>query len=81
MTAIASALELSCFAYLALPGRIGKRPRLISTYPTEWTAHYMRSRYELIDPGHHSSPSDGRTVSMGNRHSVESELYRPTTAS
>ncbi|MGY4178416.1 LuxR family transcriptional activator of conjugal transfer of Ti plasmids [Bradyrhizobium sp. USDA 4518] len=50
MTAVASALELSCFAYLALPGRIERRPRLISTYPTEWTAHYMRSRYELIDP-------------------------------
>jgi len=50
MEAAASSLELSCFAYLALPSRVTGRPRLISTYPEEWTAHYMRSRYELIDP-------------------------------
>lgn len=50
MAATANALELSCFAYLALPGRTDSKPRLISTYPTEWTSHYMRSRYELIDP-------------------------------
>jgi DNA-binding CsgD family transcriptional regulator len=50
MTATASALELSCFAYLALPSRLQGKPRLISTYPEEWTSHYLRSRYELIDP-------------------------------
>lgn len=50
MSAAANALELSCFAYLALPGRTEGRPLLISTYPMEWTSHYVRSRYELIDP-------------------------------
>ncbi|MEH2549923.1 LuxR family transcriptional activator of conjugal transfer of Ti plasmids [Bradyrhizobium sp. AZCC 2262] len=50
MTSAATALELSCFAYLALPGKSGSKPRLISTYPKEWTSHYLRCRYELIDP-------------------------------
>ncbi|PIT00821.1 transcriptional regulator [Bradyrhizobium nitroreducens] len=50
MAAASSALELSCFAYLALPGGLERKPRLISTYPGEWTSHYLRSRYELIDP-------------------------------
>jgi DNA-binding CsgD family transcriptional regulator len=50
MTVAASDLELSCFAYLALPDRLDRKPRLISTYPEEWTSRYMQSRYELIDP-------------------------------
>lgn len=50
MRAASSALELSCFAYLALPCGLERKPRLISTYPEEWTSHYLRSRYELIDP-------------------------------
>ncbi|WP_027532616.1 LuxR family transcriptional regulator [Bradyrhizobium sp. WSM3983] len=50
MAAAARGLELSCFAYLALPGRPKGKPRLISTYPKEWISHYLQSRYELIDP-------------------------------
>ncbi|UFX48883.1 LuxR family transcriptional regulator [Bradyrhizobium quebecense] len=50
MAVTASALDLSCFAYLALPQRSGGKPRLISTYPERWTSHYIRSRYEQIDP-------------------------------
>jgi len=50
MAVTATALELSCFAYLALPGALDSAPRLISTYPGKWTSHYLRSRYERIDP-------------------------------
>ncbi len=50
LTAAANDLELSCFAYLALPGKLQGKPYLISTYPEEWTSHYLRSRYELVDP-------------------------------
>jgi hypothetical protein len=44
------ALDLSCFAYLALPSRRGDAPELISTYPVEWTDHYLRQSYERLDP-------------------------------
>jgi hypothetical protein len=37
------ALDLSCFAYL-------DAPELISTYPVEWTDHYLRQSYERLDP-------------------------------
>jgi DNA-binding CsgD family transcriptional regulator len=50
MASAASAFELPYFAYLALPGRPEGKPRLISTYPSEWISHYLQSRYELIDP-------------------------------
>lgn len=45
-----AALDLSCFAYLALPSRRGDAPRLISTYPITWTDHYLQQRYERVDP-------------------------------
>jgi DNA-binding CsgD family transcriptional regulator len=44
------ALDLSCFAYLSLPSRRGDAPELISTYPVEWTDHYLRQSYERLDP-------------------------------
>ncbi|SDN38347.1 LuxR family transcriptional regulator [Afipia sp. GAS231] len=50
MAVTAAALDLSCFAYLGLPRQSRGRPRLITTYPEEWTSHYLKSRYELIDP-------------------------------
>lgn len=50
MTDIAGALNLSCFAYLALPHKLGGPPKLISTYPASWTAHYFRRKYESVDP-------------------------------
>src|SRR5690349_10948459 len=46
----AAALDLSCFAYLALQRAEEDKPRLISTYPSRWTAHYLRNNYQIIDP-------------------------------
>jgi Type II/IV secretion system protein/Autoinducer binding domain len=45
-----AALDLSCFAYLSLPSRRGDAPELISTYPVEWTDHYLQQSYERVDP-------------------------------
>ena len=50
MAVTAAALDLSCFAYLWLPPHLHGKPRLITTYPEQWTSHYLRSRYERIDP-------------------------------
>ncbi|MEY9178884.1 LuxR family transcriptional activator of conjugal transfer of Ti plasmids [Bradyrhizobium sp. USDA 326] len=50
MAKTASDLDLSCFAYLALPKPGEEKPRLISTYPFAWTAHYLRKRYQIVDP-------------------------------
>ncbi|MBR0899056.1 LuxR family transcriptional regulator [Bradyrhizobium tropiciagri] len=50
MAATAAAFDLSSFAYLALPNSPGNKPQLISTYPAAWTSHYLRSKYERIDP-------------------------------
>ncbi len=50
MAYITAALNLSCFAYLALPNRPRTSPTLISTYPSSWTALYLRRKYESIDP-------------------------------
>ncbi|WP_082190746.1 LuxR family transcriptional regulator [Bradyrhizobium pachyrhizi] len=50
ITAAAAALDLSSFAYLALPRNGASKPTLISTYPLEWTSHYLQNRYQRIDP-------------------------------
>lgn len=50
MAEIATALNLSCFAYLVLPYEPGRSPNLISTYPPSWTAQYLRRKYESVDP-------------------------------
>lgn len=50
MSDTASALDLSYFAYLAPQRSTNDTPRLISTYPSRWTTHYLRSRYQKIDP-------------------------------
>ncbi|WP_284273174.1 LuxR family transcriptional regulator [Bradyrhizobium iriomotense] len=50
MAITASELDLSCFAYLAVPQRAGKKPLVISTYPNNWVTHYVRSHYERLDP-------------------------------
>ncbi|OKO76957.1 transcriptional regulator [Bradyrhizobium sp. NAS80.1] len=50
MADTATALDLSCFAYLALHRAKSGKPRLISTYPSRWTAHYLRRDYQIIDP-------------------------------
>lgn len=44
------ALDLSCFAYLCISGRKGGAPQLISTYPSTWTAQYLKNHYERFDP-------------------------------
>ena len=46
ITVTATALDLPCFAYLALT----KEPLVISTYPPNWVAHYVRNSYERLDP-------------------------------
>ncbi|WP_369726298.1 autoinducer binding domain-containing protein [Bradyrhizobium sp. LLZ17] len=50
MADVTAALNLSCFAYLALPSRPGGTPNLISTYPSCWIALYLQRGYESIDP-------------------------------
>jgi DNA-binding CsgD family transcriptional regulator len=50
MSVTATALDLSCFAYLALPSQQRKAPLVISTYPPNWVAHYVRNHYERHDP-------------------------------
>lgn len=50
MSRAAAALELSSFAYLCLPQRKVDNARLISTYPTLWTNHYLDRHYERLDP-------------------------------
>src|SRR5438046_1037401 len=50
MAITGTALDLSSFAYLALPKMPGKKPLIISTYPTNWVAHYARNHYERLDP-------------------------------
>jgi LuxR family transcriptional regulator, activator of conjugal transfer of Ti plasmids len=50
MADVAIAFDLQYFAYLSLPHRRGDKPQLISTYPSEWTTHYLHKRYERLDP-------------------------------
>lgn len=50
MTDAATALNLSYFAYLSLPRNSKTKPYLISNYPSVWTTHYLKHRYESFDP-------------------------------
>lgn len=50
MVEAGAALDLSCFAYLALPCRRGDKAQLISNYPVKWTDHYLCNHYEKFDP-------------------------------
>ena len=50
MTALASAMGLHSYAYLATPTVRAKKPRLISTYAEAWTTYYLNRRYETSDP-------------------------------
>jgi len=50
MAEAAAALDLPCFAYLIIPGRQCAQPNLISTYPANWTTHYLERHYERFDP-------------------------------
>lgn len=44
------ALDLCRFAYLLVPGKATMSPLLISTYPRQWTDHYLDHQYERFDP-------------------------------
>ncbi|MFB6417792.1 helix-turn-helix transcriptional regulator [Bradyrhizobium tunisiense] len=50
MAETAAALDLSCFAYLSVPRVSSTTPVLISNYPSAWTSHYLKKRYERLDP-------------------------------
>lgn len=50
MAAAAAGFGLPIFAYLYLPMRSASKPLLISNYPKSWTAHYLRNRYQKLDP-------------------------------
>lgn len=50
MAETAAALDLSCFAYLALPQKFDRKPLVVSTYPADWVTHYLHHNYERIDP-------------------------------
>ena len=50
MSDAATALDLSCFAYLVLPQGASATPRLLSTYPVAWTSRYLQGHYERFDP-------------------------------
>lgn len=45
-----AAFDLGCFAYLSVENQSKSEARLISTYPSAWTSHYLQSHYERIDP-------------------------------
>lgn len=42
--------DLGDFAYLVLPRHKREKARLVSTYQSGWTSHYLRQQYEGIDP-------------------------------
>jgi DNA-binding CsgD family transcriptional regulator len=50
MAEAATAFDLSSFSYISIPQRTNADPQLISTYSSTWTAHYLQSHYERVDP-------------------------------
>lgn len=50
MVEISRAFDLSYFAYLSMPRRMHSAPELISNYPDAWTAHYLKRKYQTVDP-------------------------------
>ncbi|WP_425294891.1 LuxR family transcriptional regulator [Neomesorhizobium albiziae] len=50
MAGTASELDLLTFAYLSLPLQPSGKPKLISNYPSPWTARYLQNRYQKLDP-------------------------------
>jgi LuxR family transcriptional activator of conjugal transfer of Ti plasmids len=76
MVEATQALELSCFAYLCLPGRKGGAPQLISTYPSTWTAQYLKNHYERFDPVITQALGDAEPFQWG-LNSGKSILSRP----
>lgn len=50
MAVTARMLELGAYAYLALSIERKSQPKLISNYPANWAAHYLKNGYDGIDP-------------------------------
>lgn len=50
MAETVASLDLCCFAYLSVPRDPNDAPQLVSTYPSSWTAHYLKHHYERFDP-------------------------------
>lgn len=50
MPEAAASLDLNCFAYLSMPTQPAAKPQHVTTYPPNWTAHYLRNHYERLDP-------------------------------
>ena len=44
------AFELPCFAYLRMPRDGQALAAVISSYPAQWTEHYLERHYERLDP-------------------------------
>lgn len=43
-------LDIQRYAYLLMPDGVDATPRLISNYPSAWTARYLERSYEATDP-------------------------------
>jgi hypothetical protein len=50
MAGAAAGFDLPTFAYLSLRPQFSGKPKLISNYPARWTVHYLRNRYQKLDP-------------------------------
>ncbi|MDZ5696744.1 LuxR family transcriptional regulator [Chelativorans sp. M5D2P16] len=50
MAGVSESLGILTFAYLSLTSRPSGKPKLISNYPSRWTAHYLYNQYQEIDP-------------------------------
>lgn len=48
VSAVIAPIDLFAFAFLAQPN--GGKPLLISTYPPDWTDHYIAQGYQCRDP-------------------------------
>ena len=81
MDEAATALGLSCFAYLSLPQRRSAEAHLISNYPPAWTTQYLKSHYERFDPviiralGHPEPFEWGLEIGSMTRSKAERELF------
>lgn len=50
MIEAAQFFDLPCFAYLRMPRDGRSLAAVISSYPMEWTDHYLKQHYERLDP-------------------------------
>jgi DNA-binding CsgD family transcriptional regulator len=74
MSAMAEALHLHSYAYLSIPDQPGAAPQHITTYPPTWTAHYLRSRYQALDPIVSRALSDTEPFEWGGDQRCSIEL-------